>query len=189
MIGVLGLQGDFAAHERALSRLGSETCIVRKPEELDRLDGLVLPGGESTTLIKLMDAYGFWDPLRAFAAADRAIMGTCAGLILLAAEVLNPPQASLGLIDVTVERNSYGRQLQSFEGTGQLSIDGAEHDLAMVFIRAPRIVRLGPEVQSLATCRDDCVLARQGRVLVATFHPELTADPFVHQYFIDMARG
>jgi len=188
MIGVLGLQGDFEAHEGALARLGAETCTIRKPEELDRIDGLVLPGGESTTLIKLMDAYGFWDPLRAFAVADRAIMGTCAGLILLAAEVLNPPQSSLGLIDVTVERNSYGRQLQSFEGTGQLSIDGGERDLSMVFIRAPRIVRLGPDVQTLATCRDDCVLARQGRILVATFHPELTADPFVHEYFIDMVR-
>lgn len=185
MIGVLGLQGDFEAHERALARLGAETCIIRKPEELDRVNGLILPGGESTTLIKLMDAYGFWEPLQTFA-VDRAILGTCAGLILLAAEVLNPPQPSLGIVDVTVERNSYGRQLQSFEGTGQLSIDGMERDLAMIFIRAPRMTRLGPDVQPLATCRDDCVLARQGHILVATFHPELTDDPYVHQYFVDM---
>jgi len=187
MIGVLGLQGDFEAHERVLERLDAETCVIRKPEELDRVNGLILPGGESTTLIKLMEAYGFWEPLRAFA-ADRAILGTCAGLILLAAEVRNPPQASLGVIDVTVERNSYGRQLQSFEGTGQFTVEGRERDLPMIFIRAPRISRLGQDVQSLATCRDDCVLARQGHILVATFHPELTADTFVHEYFIDMVR-
>ena len=189
MIGVLGLQGDFEAHERVLERLGAETCVIRKPEELDRVDGLIMPGGESTTLLKLMDAYGFWEPLQAFAADDRAILGTCAGLILLAAEVRNPAQRCLGLIDVTVERNSYGRQLQSFEGTGRLSVDGRERDLTMVFIRAPRIARLGRDVQTLATCRDDCVLARQGHILVATFHPELDADPFVHQYFLDMVRN
>ena len=188
-IGVLGLQGDFEAHGRALAALGAEVQVIKKPGQLDEVAGLVMPGGESTTLIKLMDAFDFWEPLREYAAAGHAILGTCAGMILLAAEVTNPPQDSLGLIDVTVERNSYGRQLESFEGVGRFAADGRERDLPMIFIRAPRLRRLGPGVESLATCDGDCVMARQGNVIVASFHPELTADATVHQYFLDAAAG
>ena len=186
MIGVLGLQGDFAAHGKMLERAGAETQVVKKPEQLDQVDGLVIPGGESTTLIKLMDLYSFWEPLRAFAERGKAIMGTCAGMIMLAREVVNPPQPSLGLIDIKVERNSYGRQIDSFEGTGSFFPNGTARDLEMVFIRAPRIAEMGKEVQPLATCRDDCVMARQNRILVASFHPELTDDLTVHRYFMEM---
>ena len=186
-VGILGLQGDYAAHRRLLEQLEAEVRIVKKPEQLDQLDSLVIPGGESTTLIKLMDAYGFWAPLRAFSLSGKHILGTCAGMILLASQVLNPPQNSLGLIDLVVERNSYGRQRQSFEATGFFSPNGRVKKLHMVFIRAPRIRRLGAEVECLATCRDDCVMARQGNVLVASFHPELTEDPAVHHYFLNMA--
>ena len=186
MIGVLGLQGDFAAHGKMLERAGAETQVVKKPEQLDRVDGLVIPGGESTTLIKLMDIYFFWEPLRAFAETSRAIMGTCAGMIMLAREVINPPQQSLGLIDIKVERNSYGRQIDSFEGTGSFFPNGTARDLEMVFIRAPRIAELGEKVQPLATCRGDCVMARQKNILVASFHPELTDDLTVHRYFMEM---
>ena len=185
-IGVLGLQGDFAAHIRLLDDLESPSLIVKKAEQLDQVDGLIVPGGESTTLIKLIDAFDLWAPLREFAATGTPLLGTCAGMILLAGEVLNPPQRSLGLIDVTVERNSYGRQRESFEASGTFSPDGEETDLHMVFIRAPRLVRLGPAVQALATCRDDCVIARQEQILVASFHPELSGDPAVHRYFLSM---
>jgi len=188
-IGVLGLQGDFEAHGRALRGLGAEVRVVKKPQQLAEVAGLVVPGGESTTLIKLMDAYGFWEPLRDFATAGKALLGTCAGLILVAAEVTNPPQRSLGLIDVTVERNSYGRQKESFEGLGRFGANGQDRDLPMVFIRAPRIRRLGEGVECLATCGDDCVMARQGSVVVASFHPELTGDTTVHGYFLDLAGG
>jgi 5'-phosphate synthase pdxT subunit len=188
-IGVLGLQGDFEAHGRALRSLGAEVQVVKKPERLGEVAGLIIPGGESTTLIKLMDAYGFWEALQEFAAAGGPLLGTCAGMILLATEVTNPPQRSLELIDITVERNSYGRQKESFEGVGQFKADGQDRDLSMVFIRAPRIRRLAEGVECLATCGEDCVMARQGNIVVASFHPELTADPTVHRYFLDMARG
>ena len=189
MIGILGLQGDYEAHGRMLERAGAEARIVKKPGQLDQVDGLIIPGGESTTLIKLMDAWGFWEPLRAFAGAGRPVMGTCAGMILLAREVLNPPQRSLDLIDVTVERNSYGRQIDSFEGIGSFCAGGEERPLEMVFIRAPRIVRLGEGVECLARCRGDCVMARQEKILVVSFHPELTDDLTVHRYFLGMADG
>ena len=186
MIGVLGLQGDFGAHGKKLKEAGSDTQIVKKPEQLDLLDGLIIPGGESTTLIKLMDLYEFWEPLRTFAVQGKPILGTCAGMILLAREVLNPSQKSLGLIDVTVERNSYGRQRESFEATGRFIAKGHATELEMIFIRAPRIHRLGTGVDALAFYEDGCVLARQGHILVASFHPELTGDLSVHRYFLDM---
>lgn len=193
VIGALALQGDFDAHARALGRLGVDSRPVRKVEQLAGLAGLVIPGGESTTLIKLMDAYGFWEPLRGFIDAGHPVFGTCAGAILLAAEVLNPPQPSLGAIDVTVERNSYGRQKESFEGTGTFTGDGtgtgAGREIEMVFIRAPRLVRLGDAVQPLAECRGDTVMARQDNVLVATFHPELGSGSQVHEYFLGMVDG
>ncbi len=186
-VGVLGLQGDFAAHVLAVEHVGGSARIVKKPDQLSDVDGLIIPGGESTTLIKLMDLYSFWEPLREFAGSGKAVLGTCAGAIILAREVLNPPQKSLGAIDITVERNSYGRQRESFEATGSFSPgDVAAMDLEMVFIRAPRICRLGPQVQSLAEYGGDCVMASQDRVAVASFHPELTDDATVHDYFIRM---
>ncbi len=182
-IGVLALQGDFALHAAALARCGVEAVEVRRPEELADVDGLIIPGGESTTLLKLMDEWGFVPAIEKFHAAGRPLFGTCAGLIVLAREVENPRQVSLGLIDVTVERNAYGRQRESFEAAGTVTLDGRAHPLEMVFIRAPRIRRAGPGVETLAEHRGEPVMARQGSVLVATFHPELTADPAVHRYF------
>ncbi|MEK6666561.1 MAG: pyridoxal 5'-phosphate synthase glutaminase subunit PdxT [candidate division NC10 bacterium] len=188
-IGVLALQGDFALHGKALDRVGVESAEVRTPEELDAVDGLIVPGGESTTLLKLMDAGRFVPALEKFHADGRPIFGTCAGLIVLAREVLNPKQFSLGLIDVTVERNAYGRQKESFEAEGETTLEGQPRSLNMVFIRAPRIRGLGPRVVSLASHRGECVMAREGTVLVATFHPELTDDPAIHRYFAGMVEA
>lgn len=185
-IGVLALQGDFALHERALRRCGVETVQVRKPEELADVDGLVVPGGESTTLLRLMEEWGFAPALEKFHAAGRPIFGTCAGVILLAREVENPRQFSLGFIDLTVERNAYGRQRESFEAAGQARLGGMPAPVEMVFIRAPRIRRAGPGVETLAAHGGDPVLVREGTVLAATFHPELTDDPTVHRYFCRM---
>ena len=184
-IGVLALQGDFAMHVRALARCGAgvEVVEVRKPEQLEGLDGLVMPGGESTTLLKLMDAWGFVPALEKFHAGGKPIFGTCAGLILLAREVTSPAQFSLGLIDVGVERNAYGRQRESFERRAPRSWTVSRRSVEMVFIRAPRIRRVGEGVQTLARHDGEAVMARQGTILVATFHPELTDDPTVHRYF------
>jgi 5'-phosphate synthase pdxT subunit len=187
-IGVLALQGDFGLHARALEKCGVEAVEVRKPLELDEVDGLVMPGGESTTLLKLMDAWGFVPALEKFHSEGKPIFGTCAGLIILAREVESPKQFSLGLIDVTVERNAYGRQRESFEAHGTAKLDGQAIPLEMFFIRAPRIRRVGPEVEVLAEHGGEPVMARQDRVLVATFHPELTDTTTVHQYFCDLVR-
>jgi 5'-phosphate synthase pdxT subunit len=188
-IGVLALQGDFSLHAAALARCGAEAVEVRKPEQLAGLGGLIMPGGESTTLLKLMHEWGFVPALQALHAAGKPIFGTCAGLILLAREVENPRQFSLGFIDVLVERNAYGRQRESFEARGTAVLDGRERPVEMVFIRAPRIRQLGPGVETLARHGDEAVMARQGHVLVATFHPELTGDPTVHAYFCEMVRA
>ncbi len=185
-IGVLALQGDFALHAKALEKCGVEAVEVRKPIELDEVDGLIMPGGESTTLLKLMDAWNFAPALEEFHSAGKPIFGTCAGLILLAREVENPKQFSLGLIDVTVERNAYGRQRESFEASGTLRLEDSPAQLEMVFIRAPRIKRVGPDVEVLAEHGGEAVMARQDRVLVATFHPELTDSTVVHRYFCDV---
>ena len=187
-VGVLALQGDFALHRQALTRCGAESVEVRRPEPLEDVDGLIIPGGESTTLLKLMDAGNFVPALRRFHAAGRPVFGTCAGLILLAHDVEGPRQPSLGLIDLAVERNAYGRQRESFEADGWATLDGRTVPLPMVFIRAPRIRRVGPGVETLARHGDELVMARQGHVLVATFHPELTDDLTVHRYFCDMVR-
>ena len=196
-VGVLALQGDFALHAEALRRAGVEPVEVRKPTALDAVAGLILPGGESTTLLHLMEAGDFGSAIRAFHASGRPLFGTCAGLILLAREVESPRQPSLGLIDLTVERNSYGRQRESFEATGEAvsEVTGEAEastrfdrkPLRMVFIRAPRIRRAGVGVEVLARHRGDPVLAREGPVLVAAFHPELTDDLTVHRYFCRMA--
>lgn len=185
-VGVLALQGDFARHAGALARCGAAVREVRTPDELRGLGGLVLPGGESTTLLHLMAAGGFEPALRDFHARGGALFGTCAGLILLARQVTNPAQRSLALVDVAVERNSYGRQRESFDASAPATLDGHSLTIPMVFIRAPRIIRTGPGVEVLARHAGDVVLAREGRVLVATFHPELTGVTAVHAGFCRM---
>jgi pyridoxal 5'-phosphate synthase pdxT subunit len=187
-IGVLALQGDFDRHAKALARCGVQAVEIRKPEQLADVDGLIIPGGESTTLLKLIDAWGFVPALEKFHAEGRPIFGTCAGLILLARDVEKPSQFSLGFIDVGVERNAYGRQRESFEAHGSATLGGRATPVEMVFIRAPRIRRVGAGVETLATWNDEPVMARQGSVLVATFHPELTDDSAVHEYFCSMVR-
>jgi len=184
-IGVLALQGDFDRHAKALARCGVEAVEVRKPEQLADVEGLIIPGGESTTLLKLMHEWGFVGALQQFH-AEAAALRHLRRLILLARDVENPRQFSLGLIDVGVERNAYGRQRESFEAQGSATLDGRAAPVEMVFIRAPRIRRVGAGVETLARHGDEPVMARQGSVLVATFHPELTDDSTVHQYFCSM---
>ena len=188
-IGVLALQGDFDLHRKALDRAGADSAEVRLPGQLETAAGLIIPGGESTTLLKLLDAWDFVPSLEKFHAAGKPIFGTCAGMILLAREVSNPSQFSLGFIDVAVERNAYGRQKESFETVGTARLNGGPAPLKMVFIRAPRIRRLGPDVTPLAHHGGECVMARQGSVLVAAFHPELTEETAVHDYFAAMVRS
>jgi pyridoxal 5'-phosphate synthase pdxT subunit len=181
-IGVLALQGDFDAHRKRLAELGADVVLVRKPEQLDHIDGLVIPGGESTTFLKLLGDAGF-QRLADFA-HTKPTFGTCAGAILLAKEVLNPPQPALAAIDLSVRRNAYGRQIDSSVRQGESKTGPIE----MVFIRAPKFERLGPSVEVLAKQGDDPVWVRQGRVMAATFHPELSDDPIVHKTFLDLVR-
>lgn len=187
-VGIVALQGDFAAHSRVLEALAVSWHLVKTPAELAAVDGLIIPGGESTTLIKLLRSSGLWEAVAEFHARGRPLFGTCAGLIVLARETIQPRQASLGLIDLVAARNAYGRQIDSFVAWGT-PLDAAAWggaSLEMVFIRAPKIVWWGPEVCPLASYQDEVVLARQDRVLVATFHPELTTDRRVHEYFLQM---
>jgi len=186
-IGVLALQGDFEAHLRALRRAGIDGIEVRYPGQLDALDGVILPGGESTTHLKLLEERGIAPALRGFHARGGALFGTCAGAILLATGVSHPTQPSLGLIDIDIERNAYGRQRESFEEDAELPglVDGPYR---LVFIRAPRIRRVGPGVEVLASRRGEPILVRQSRVLAGTFHPELTGDGRIHGLFASMAR-
>jgi 5'-phosphate synthase pdxT subunit len=181
-IGVLAIQGDYSAHSQALAESGAEALEIRKPEELVNADALILPGGESTTMLKFLERGSFLDALKEFA-SQKPIFGTCAGAILLTREVRHPAQVSLGLLDAVVERNAYGRQIDSSILTVPTEL-GPE-PLEMVFIRAPRIVETGPEVEILARRDGFPVLVRQGRILAATFHPELSADRRVHQLFVD----
>jgi pyridoxal 5'-phosphate synthase pdxT subunit len=189
-IGVLAIQGDFAAHTATLREAGAEVCEVRKADELRQVDGLVIPGGESTTLLKfiLNPELGYLEAFQEFHRAEKPMFGTCAGLILVAKDVTNPAQFSFGFIDVGVERNAYGRQKESFETIGEGYLEGIAKPLKMVFIRAPRLTRLGATVDLLATWREEPVMARQGSILVASFHPELTGDLTVHRYFLDMVK-
>jgi 5'-phosphate synthase pdxT subunit len=173
-VGVLALQGNFREHAAMLRALGADVVEVRKSEQLEELDGLVIPGGESTAIMKLASLYGIDEALRRF---DGAIFGTCAGMILL-------DRAHLGLVDLEVARNAYGRQVASFEAS--LALDGDEKPLTGVFIRAPRVRDVGPEVEVLAEHDGEPVLLRQGRVLVASFHPELTDDTRVHERFLEL---
>ena len=186
-IGILAVQGDFAAHARMLADLGADTVEVRTPADLEGCDGLILPGGESTTHLKVMTEEGLFDALKKFAAADGAFFGTCAGTILLAKEVHGPAQASLGLLDASVLRNGYGRQLASDVHMGQTKL--RPQPLEMVFIRAPIIESVGSAVEILAEDAGHPVLVREGKILAATFHPELSDDTAVHEYFVRMARN
>jgi 5'-phosphate synthase pdxT subunit len=189
-IGVLALQGDFDAHRRRLEELGVEVILVKKPEQLDEIDGLVIPGGESGTFLKLLGEAGF-EKLRQFARL-KPTFGTCAGAILLANEVENPKQSGLGAIDIRIRRNAYGRQIDSSIREGRFiqrparEKDKRDAPLEMVFIRAPKIERVGPGVEVIATEGDDPVAVRQGKVMAATFHPELSDDTRVHQAFLDL---
>ncbi len=186
-VGVVAIQGDVEAHRAALERSGAEALSVRRGKDLDGLDALVLPGGESTTIAKGLERVGLYEPLEAFAAAGKPLLGTCAGAVLLAREVENHPVRSLGLIDVVAVRNAYGTQVDSFAALAE----GAEgfEDLRCVFIRAPRLRRPGADVEVLARVDGWPVLVRQDRVLATTFHPELTGDPRVHQALLAMVAG
>ncbi len=191
-IGILALQGDYAAHAAALRRAaatGGEPLtlvLIRKPAELANVDGLILPGGESTTFLKFLECDGFLDTLQAFA-GSRPTFGTCAGSILLATEVLHPAQQSLQLLDATVERNAYGRQNDSAILHGDTELGGPP--LEMVFIRAPRFARVGAGVRVLAQRDGSPTLVEQNHILAATFHPELSQDTRVHCYFLDKVRA
>ena len=195
IIGVLALQGDFDAHRRRLEQLGAEVVLVKKPEQLDEIDGLVIPGGESGTFLNLLGQAGF-EKLKEFVGV-KPTFGTCAGAILLANEVDNPKQEGLGALDIRIRRNAYGRQIDSSIREGKFLQDKMGNDkrpalptegspLEMVFIRAPKIERVGPGVEVIATEGDDPVAVRQGRVMAATFHPELSDDTRVHQAFLDL---
>jgi pyridoxal 5'-phosphate synthase pdxT subunit len=175
-IGILAVQGDFREHAAMLRRLGAEPIEIRKPEQLDDVDGLVIPGGESTAIMRLIRIYGLEEAVRRF---ERPVFGTCAGMILLDRE-------HLGLVDVLVRRNAYGRQVASFETDLELAEDGGK--VRGVFIRAPRVAEVGPDVEVLAELEGEPVLLRDGRFLVASFHPELTDDTRVHELFLELVR-
>jgi 5'-phosphate synthase pdxT subunit len=185
IIGVLALQGDFDAHRLRLEELGAKVVLVKKPEQLDQIDGLVIPGGESGTFLKLLGEEGF-EKLKQFV-HRKPTFGTCAGAILLATEVENPKQAGLGAIDIRIRRNAYGRQLDSSIREGRFMPEEPGHSpLEMVFIRAPKIEQVGAGVEVIATEGQDAVAVRQGRAMAATFHPELSDDTRVHQAFLDL---
>ncbi len=181
-IGVLAIQGDYDAHAQALNRLGAAHSFVRRPGDLANIDGIILPGGESSTHLKVMTEEGLFDALKSFAANGGSFFGTCAGAILLAREVHGPAQASLGLLDVSILRNGYGRQLASDVHMGKTKL--RKEPLEMVFIRAPIIESVGQGIEVLAEDAGHPVLVREGRVMAATFHPELTEDTTVHEYFL-----
>jgi pyridoxal 5'-phosphate synthase pdxT subunit len=186
-IGILAIQGDYAAHADALLEAGAMPVEIRKSEELDNLDGLIIPGGESTTMLKFLQLRHFFDELKAFC-QSHPVFGTCAGAILLAREVRNPPQASLGVLDAVIERNAYGRQIDSSILFSDTRLPGDK--LEMVFIRAPRIIETGPEVEVLAHRDGKPTLVRQGLLMAATFHPELTpGDRRVHKAFVDLVKS
>jgi 5'-phosphate synthase pdxT subunit len=183
-IGVLALQGDFDAHRKRVEELGAEAVLVKNLDQMDSLDGLIIPGGESSAFLKLLGEQGV-EKLKQFAQA-KPTFGTCAGAILLARDIENPSQQGLGALDIRVRRNAYGRQKDSFVAEADTKLGSAP--LEMVFIRAPRIEQLGPDVEVLARQGGDPVLVRQGRVMAATFHPELSTDRRVHEYFLKLAQ-
>lgn len=185
-VGVLGLQGAVREHIAAIEANGAEGIIVKKQEQLKDIDGLIIPGGESTTIRKLIDKYNFMGPLKEFAQSGKPMFGTCAGLILLAKHIVGYDEAHIGVMDVTVERNSFGRQRESFEA--HLDIVGVADDYEAVFIRAPHIVACGENVEVLAKHGERIVMAREGNLLGCSFHPELTEDPRVTAYFLQMIK-
>jgi 5'-phosphate synthase pdxT subunit len=189
-IGVLAIQGDYAAHAEALAEAGASPSLVKTPQDLrldgQSLDGLILPGGESTTMLRFLQKHRFFESLKEFC-GSKPVFGTCAGTILLAREVRNPAQRSLGILDAVVERNAYGRQIDSAILTAETTLPGGP--LEMVFIRAPRIVETGAGVEVLALREGSAALVRQGKVLAATFHPELSRDRRVHRLFVQMVAG
>jgi 5'-phosphate synthase pdxT subunit len=182
-IGVLAVQGDFDAHRKRLEELGAEVVLVRKPEQLDEVDGLIIPGGESGAFLRILGEEGM-ETLRQFVRV-KPTFGTCAGAIMLAKEISNPSQAGLGALDISIRRNAYGRQIDSSIREGLFQ--GAP--LEMVFIRAPKIEKLGPGVEVIATEGKDPVAVRQGKTMVATFHPELSEDTRIHQAFLDLVKN
>jgi len=185
IIGVLALQGAYEAHAQTLRVLGATPKLVRTPEDLDGIAGLIMPGGESTTMLKFLERNGFFEALQTFV-KNTPTFGTCAGAILLAKDVESPAQKSLAALDITVERNAYGRQIDSTILTAETSLPGGP--VEMIFIRAPRITRTGPSVQTLATRDGFPTLVRSGHLLAATFHPELSDDTRVHKHFLDLVR-
>ena len=184
-IGVLALQGDFDAHRKRLEQLGAEVVLVKKPEQLDHIEGLVIPGGESGAFLKILGEQGF-EKLKEFVRL-KPTFGTCAGAIMLAKEITNPDQPGLGALDIGIRRNAYGRQIDSSIRTGETALPGGP--IEMVFIRAPKIERVGPGVEVIATEGTDPVAVRQGRVMAATFHPELSQDTRVHRAFLDLVNN
>ncbi|MDR0140498.1 pyridoxal 5'-phosphate synthase glutaminase subunit PdxT [Metabacillus idriensis] len=186
-IGVLGLQGAVREHIRSIEARGAEGIVVKRPEQLDELDGLIMPGGESTTMRRLIDKYEFMGPLKAFAEQGKPMFGTCAGLILLAKNIVGYSEGHLGVMDVTVERNSFGRQRESFEA--ELNITDVAEDFVGVFIRAPHIVEVGEDVEILSKHNGRIVAARQGQFLGCSFHPELTDDHRMTGLFVRMVEN
>ena len=187
IIGILALQGDFEKHEQKIIELGGTPLRVKTRNELSRCDGLVIPGGESTTLIKLMKKHDMWTAVIEFG-KKMPVYGTCAGCILAAKEILDLQQDSLQLIDISIQRNAYGRQIDSFIDDIQILTNGQMNSMEGIFIRAPKIKRIGENVTPLAWHNDDIILAEEGNVLVGTFHPELTDDLRVHEYFLNKVR-
>lgn len=183
-IGVLALQGAVAEHIRSLQLAGAEAVTVKRVEQLDEIDGIVIPGGESTTIGKLMRQYGFIEALQQFSEQRKPLFGTCAGLIVLAERIAGHDQAHLSLMNMTVSRNAFGRQRESFET--DLEVKGIDEPIRAVFIRAPLIQEVGEGVEVLSVYQDEIVTARQGHLLACSFHPELTDDYRLHQYFVDM---
>jgi pyridoxal 5'-phosphate synthase pdxT subunit len=185
-IGILAVQGDFAAHAKMLADLGADTVEVRTPADLQGCDGLILPGGESTTQLQFLQEEGLDKAIRKFVATQRPVFGTCAGAILLASDVKNPSQDSLGLLDMTVLRNGYGRQVHSDVVTGKTTLH--DEPLEMVFIRAPIFERIGKGIEVLAEFADKPALVQKGNIMAAAFHPELTSDSTVHRRFLELAK-
>lgn len=186
IIGILGLQGDFYAHKRMVERLGVKTIVVKNSEDLEKIDGLIIPGGESTTMTRLLFRHKLIGPMRKFHRKGKPIFGTCAGMILLAKKIVSDPeQFRFGLIDIVVKRNAYGRQIDSFEDDIQIPSLG-DKPFHAVFIRAPKIAEIGKKVELLAKHGTEHVLAKQGSVLVCSFHPELANDTRIHEYFLNM---
>lgn len=183
-VGVLALQGAFREHQDMLARLNVESTQVRKPEQLEGISALIIPGGESTTIGKLLCDFNLFEPISKLGKEGLPIFGTCAGLIVLAKDIAGSNQPRLGLMDITVERNAFGRQVDSFEADLTVPAIG-EHPFRAVFIRAPYILSVGSSVEVLASFKDKIVFARQGRLLAAAFHPELTKDKRIHRYFLD----